>query len=234
MANYANTQFDFPQANETGETSARLPWNNFIYPGNYVAALNAYRDQGVQSIPGVDFFRSVGVYVVKDSDLVSGELPTGDYDLKILSPDKRQDDKPRLDRDLVIRADSGGAATRVYRVAISTVNLTGNSSTITTDPTTLGTAAPTLTSAAESAAGLTDGAFLEGGEFTDFAFDTAITTLTADTTVEATVGVHPLKKVDAKKEAAIIVEVCYFRNAPAPSADDVDLPYPTESGQSEQ
>ena len=29
----------------------RTPWNNKIFPGNYVAHLNAYRDQGVVATP---------------------------------------------------------------------------------------------------------------------------------------------------------------------------------------
>ena len=29
-----------------------MSWNNVIFPGNYVAHLNAYRDQGVVAIPG--------------------------------------------------------------------------------------------------------------------------------------------------------------------------------------
>jgi hypothetical protein len=30
--------------------------NNVIFPGNQVTHLNAYRNQGVQAIPGVNFF----------------------------------------------------------------------------------------------------------------------------------------------------------------------------------
>ena len=73
-----------------------------IFPGNYVAHLNAYREQGALAIPGVEFYRGVGAlvlnpdnYGVLDED---GVLVAGTYDLKILSPDLRQDDKPRLDK----------------------------------------------------------------------------------------------------------------------------------------
>ena len=31
------------------DSENRTPWNNKIFPGNYVAHLNAYRDQGVLS-----------------------------------------------------------------------------------------------------------------------------------------------------------------------------------------
>ena len=79
----------------------RKPWNNKIFPGNYVAHLNAYRDQGVVALPGAVFFRGVGALVLNpdvEGNLVDGVLPAGTYDLKILSPDLRQDDKPRKDR----------------------------------------------------------------------------------------------------------------------------------------
>ena len=45
MANELTT-FEFDAEN-------RRPWNNKIYPGNYVAQLNAYRDQGVVALPAL-------------------------------------------------------------------------------------------------------------------------------------------------------------------------------------
>ena len=84
----------------------RTPWNNKIFPGNYVAHLNAYRDQGVVALPGAVFFRAVGALVLNpDNDGVTdtnGVLAAGTYDLQILSPDLRQDDKPRKDRPFVL------------------------------------------------------------------------------------------------------------------------------------
>ena len=224
MANFADSVF----SPEVTADSIRYPWNNTIFPGNYVAHLNAYRDQNVQAFPGVNFFRLVGAYVVPQGETT---VATGNYDLKILSPDLREDDKPRLDRDFIIRRAAGGGGARVYRVGVSTVNLKGNASTITTNPTSLsGVTQPVLTSATTANGGL----FLVGGEFTDFEFDTALTAITTDQTVGATVGVAGLEKVEPGKEAAILVEVCFFMNAPAPDADDVHLPYYTESGQSSQ
>ena len=88
-----------------------------IFPGNYVAHLNAYREQGVEALPGVEFYRGVGALVLNPDTkgvLVDGELAAGTYDLYILSPDLRQDDKPRLDKLFVIPAGS-----IVYRTAIS-------------------------------------------------------------------------------------------------------------------
>ena len=64
--------------------------------------------------------------------------------------------------------------------------------------------------------------------------DLTVQLLLLDITVQATVGVGDLVKIDPSKEAAILVEVCFYANAPAPDSDDVHLPFPTESGQSSQ
>ena len=89
-----------------------------IFPGNYVAHLNAYRDQGVVALPGVEFYRQVGAVVLNpDNDAlttIDGVLEAGSYAPQVLSPDLRQDDKPRKDKPLVVPA---GAV--VYRTAIS-------------------------------------------------------------------------------------------------------------------
>ena len=79
------------------------------------------------------------------------------------------------------------------------------------------------TSSLTAAAASAGGEFVEGGEFTDFEFDTALTAITTDEAVGATVGVADLEKINPSKEAAILVEVCFFMNAPAPDADDVHL-----------
>jgi hypothetical protein len=96
----------------------RTPWNNKIFPGNYVAHLNAYRDQGVVAIPGCVFFRHVGALVLNPDNksvlTTEGVLEAGEYDLHILSPDLRQDDKPRKDRPFEIPAGA-----KIYRVAVS-------------------------------------------------------------------------------------------------------------------
>mgnify|MGYP005631373549 CR=1 FL=1 len=89
-----------------------------IFPGNYVAHLNAYREQGCVALPGVEFYRAVGAVVINpDNDNVTdadGVLVAGDYAAQVLSPDLRQDDKPRKDKPLVVPADSV-----VYRTAVS-------------------------------------------------------------------------------------------------------------------
>ena len=66
-----------------------------------------------------EFYRGVGAVVLSpDNERIAnnehGRLLAGTYDLKILSPDLRQDDKPRKDKPFVIPA---GAV--VYRTAVS-------------------------------------------------------------------------------------------------------------------
>jgi hypothetical protein len=106
----ANNTFSF-------DDKGRTPWNNKIFPGNYVAHLNAYRDQGVVALPGCVFFRHVGALVLNPDNygvLTDGVLTAGTYDLKILSPDLRQDDKPRRDRPFELPAGA-----KVYKVSVS-------------------------------------------------------------------------------------------------------------------
>ena len=83
---------------------------SIIFPGNQVTHLNAYRNQGVQSIPGVNFYRMVGVAKISSSQAAT----VTPYALEILSPDLRQDDKPRMDKPFTVPA---GAT--VYRTAIT-------------------------------------------------------------------------------------------------------------------
>ena len=210
-------------SNITYDAATREPWNNVVFPGNYVAHLNAYRKQGVTAVPGVNFFRVVGAYVVQEEDLdANGQLPLGTFDVNILSPDLRQDDKPRRDYRMSVPTDAGA-----YRISINTVNLKGNgSSEITVAPTPLvaaGLATPTLQ---DDVAGV----FPESGEFTDFDGLTGIVRQTSDVDVSAVVGGGVLDLIDKDSQAAIIVEVCFFLDAPAPDSDDVHLPYKVEAG----
>ena len=75
---------------------------SMIFPGNYVAHLNAYREQGVEALPGVEFYKAVGALPLNPdvfTELVNGELPAlTDEAVYVLSPDLRQDDKPRKDK----------------------------------------------------------------------------------------------------------------------------------------
>lgn len=205
-----------------------------IFPGNYVAQLNAYRDQGVVALPGVEFYRLVGAVVLNpDSDSVTttaGVLNAGDYQPQILSPDLRQDDKPRKDKLMVIPK---GAV--VYRTAISAPGVKANAAADTIVVKTLGSNAPTsgtLTAA-------NDKFFPEDGvssALKNIVDGTAIST-SAATNVEITTSAAFIAELKDTAGAgrnapsAIIVEVCYYIPAAAPSYDDVNIPYAVEAGQ---
>ena len=217
----------------TFDEENRKPWNNQIFPGNYVAHLNAYRDQGVVALPGAVFFRGVGALVLNpdvDGNLVNGELPAGTYDLKILSPDLRQDDKPRKDRPFIVPQ---GAV--VYRTAVSAPGVR--------EATVAGTStlevAGITTPAAAPATAEADGFFNPVGEFSAFTSILDGTGLASDTQIQVTTDAALIAKQKPsagacrKSPSALLVEVCYFLPDAAPDADDVHIPYGVEAGQSD-
>jgi len=205
-----------------------------IFPGNYVTQLNAYRDQGVVALPGVEFYRLVGAVVLNpDTDSVTttaGVLNAGDYQPQILSPDLRQDDKPRKDKLMVIPKNAV-----VYRTAISAPGVKANAASDTIVVKTLGANAPT---SGTLTAG-TDKFFPEDGvssALKNIVDGTAIST-SAVTNVEITTSAAFIAELKDTAGAgrnapsAIIVEVCYYIPSPAPSYDDVNIPYAVEAGQ---
>jgi hypothetical protein len=205
-----------------------------IFPGNYVAQLNAYRDQGVVALPGVEFYRLVGAVVLNpDTDSVTtsaGVLNAGDYQPQILSPDLRQDDKPRKDKLMVIPKNAV-----VYRTAISAPGVKANAASDTIVVKTLGSNAPT---SGTLTAG-TDKFFPEDGvssALKNIVDGTAIST-SAATNVEITTSaafIAELKNTAGagrNAPSAIIVEVCFYIPAAAPGYDDVNIPYAVEAGQ---
>ena len=182
-----------------------------IFPGNYVAHLNAYRDQGVYAIPGIEFYQVVG------AALVSGDT-TGTLTPEIQSPDLRQDDKPRLNKPVSVPE---GAI--VYRTAISTTNLrTTGTNTVAVNGLTTGGLEASLPAVA--------GEFAPEGKSTTFdGFATVSSEASGATiTIEAS---GTLSLIDPDSQAAVLVEVCYYVPGPAPDADDTSLPYKTEAGQ---
>jgi hypothetical protein len=204
-----------------------------IYPGNYVARLNAYRDQGVVAIPGVEFYRAVGAVVLNpDNDEITtaGVLAAGDYTPQILSPDMRQDDKPRKDKPMVVPT---GAV--VYRTAISAPGVKAAAASDTIVVKTLGGNAPTsgtLTAGADQffpADGVSSALeSIVDGTAINAAADTPVLITTSD---DFTAEQNPSAGACRKAPSAIIVEVCYYLPAPAPSSDDVNIPYGIEAGQ---
>jgi len=214
------------------DSENRTPWNNKIFPGNYVAHLNAYRDQGVVALPGAVFFRAVGALVLNpDNDGVlntDGVLEAGTYELQILSPDLRQDDKPRKDRPFIVPE---GAV--VYRTAVNGVGVreetVAGAATLTIDGIT--------TPAAVAATAGADGYFEPVGEFSLFESILDGTALGADTTIsvitseDLIASQKPSAGACRKAPSAILVEVCYYMPDAAPDADDVHIPYGVEAGQ---
>ena len=185
------------------------------------------------ALPGAVFFRAVGALVLNpDNDGVlstDGVLAAGTYDLQILSPDLRQDDKPRKDRPFVLPA---GAT--VYRTA---VNAPGVREQTVAGSVTIAPAGIT-TPAAAAATALGDGYFEPVGEFSLFESILDGTALTDETAVQVTVsngGLIASQKPSAgacrKAPSAILVEVCYYMPDAAPDYDDVHIPYGVEAGQ---
>ena len=184
-----------------------------IFPGNYVAHLNAYRDQGVFALPGVEFYQVRGAAIVYEDQTGGGTL-----EVEVLSPDLRQDDKPRLDKPLVLPA---GAV--VYRTAINVENLSAaGTENVAVDGLTTG--------ALEASLAAVGGEFAEEGASTAFDGFETVSTEAGGTTIAATYS-GSLNIVDKDSCAAVLVEVCYYLDAPGPDADDYSLPYKTEAGQ---
>ena len=245
----ANNTFHFDE-------KGRTPWNNKIFPGNYVSHLNAYRDQGVVALPGCVFFRHIGALVLNPDNVgvltPEGVLEAGTYDLKILSPDLRQDDKPRRDRPFELPAGA-----KVYKVAISAPGVreaeslrdgtTGELPGTTTITTTVAGIAPILTAndgltVAEARDGTT-GFYNPVGTWVDPMLSIVDTASTGDLTApETTVPIQIITDADLEAHldpsagacrnspSAILVEVCYFMPDAAPDADDVHIPYAVEAG----
>lgn len=207
-----------------------------IFPGNYVAHLNAYREQGVEALPGVEFYRVVGALVLDPDNagtLSGGILSAGTYGLKVLSPDLRQDDKPRLDKTFVIPKDSV-----VYRTAVSAPGVKAAASGNTIKIAALGSNAPgntgsetTLTAGADKffpAAGTASAMLgIVNGTAVSTSADTAVQVVTS---ANFTAEQNPSAGADRKSPSAILVEVCYYRAASAPDIDDAHIPYGTEAG----
>ena len=208
-----------------------------IFPGNYVSHLNAYREQGVEALPGVEFYRIVGALVLDPDNagtLTSGSLSAGTYNLKVLSPDLRQDDKPRTDKSFVIPKDSV-----VYRTAVSAPGVKAAASGNTIKIAALGSNAPgdtgsevTLTAGSDlffPAAGATSSMLgVLNGTAVSTSADTAVQVVTS---AAFTAEQNPSVGADRKSPSAILVEVCYYRGASAPDIDDAHIPYGIEAGQ---
>jgi len=202
-----------------------------IFPGNYVAHLNAYREQGCVALPGVEFYRAVGAVVINpDNDSVTdadGVLVAGDYAAQVLSPDLRQDDKPRKDKALVVPAGSV-----VYRTAVSAPGVKADAA---GDTVVVKAAANLPTSVAVTAG--TDLYFPADGATSALSNILGGTAVSVDTAIELTTDADFTASLDPSAGAcrnspsALLVEVCYYRAAPAPDVEDAHVPFAIEAGQ---
>ena len=205
-----------------------------IFPGNYVAHLNAYREQGCTALPGVNFYRGVGAVVLSPDNRSianneTGHLDAGTYDLVILSPDLRQDDKPRKDKPFIIPT---GAV--IYRTAVSAPGLyseaVGKTIVIAPSGSSEFPTTPTLTAGADQ--------FYDPNGVSS-ALDNILggTATTGDVQVQVTTNGFNIAKqnpsVGACRDSpsAILVEVCYYMAAPAPDTNDVNIPFAVEAGE---
>jgi len=202
-----------------------------IFPGNYVAHLNAYREQGCVALPGVEFYRAVGAVVINpDNDSVTdanGVLLAGDYAAQVLSPDLRQDDKPRRDKALVVPAGSV-----VYRTAVSAPGVKAATA---GDTVTVKAAANLPTSVPVAADA--DLYFPEEGTTSALSNILGGTAVSADTPIllttsaDFTASLDPSAGACRNSPSALLVEVCYYRAAPAPDVEDAHVPFAIEAGQ---
>jgi hypothetical protein len=217
---------------------------SIIFPGNYVAHLNAYREQGVEALPGVEFYSAVGALPLNPdvfTELVNGELPAlTAAPVYVLSPDLRQDDKPRKDKPLVIPADSVIYKTAISAPGVREATVAGTTTVVIAAPTGSDAdtragdkavpATPTLTAEA-------DGYFPEEGVVSDLKSIVDGIAIGSETAVTITTNAALIASLDPSAGAcrnspsAILVEVCYFVPAPAPSYDDAHVPYAVEAGQ---
>ena len=205
---------------------------SIIFPGNYVAHLNAYREQGVEALPGVEFFKVVGALVLNPDNKgvlnADGELAAGTYDLEILSPDLRQDDKPRKDKPCVIPEGSV-----VYRTAVSAPGVKGvDTKTIVVAPSGAGAKFPTTGTLTAGADGFypAEGAVSATGSILDGDATVADSQVQITTNDVNVAELSPSAGACRNSPSAILVEVCYYRSAPAPDAEDAHVPYATEAG----
>ena len=206
---------------------------SIIFPGNYVAHLNAYREQGVEALPGVEFYRAVAALPLNPDvfvELVDGALPAAEYPVYVLSPDLRQDDKPRKDKALVIPQGSV-----VYKIAISAPGVKEETVDGSATIEVTGPAAPVVPTYTAEATGF----FPEAGSMSALPSILNGAALGADTpvTIETDALLVPSLKYSAgacrNSPSAIIVEVCYYRPTPVPDTEDAHIPYAIEAGQGE-
>jgi len=216
------------------DPTTRTPWNNLIFPGNYVCHLNSYRNQGLNAYPGLEFFSLVGALVVlpvvnTQSNVLDAslQLPAGAYATQILSPDLGPAPKPLPNRNFVVPSGA-----YIYSTALSVLNLD--------EATAAGTTTITVTGVTGGAVLTADsnGSFNECGardlelDFSSITPTSAATSITATTSaalkpVNASTSMSGSAFADADSgQSAIIVELDYFMISKGPDSDMTHLPFP--------
>jgi len=217
-----------------------------IFPGNYVERLNAYSQaktidgttttpaqnrQGVEALPGLNYYSAVGVVNVPAAGLAAGN-----HACMVLSPDMRADDKPRLDVALQIPVGA-----KVYRIALRGINIIGSAAVgelITVTKSSVGGTFSNTDLRPQLATVDSDpvGSFLyipdnATSEFKGLAA-TATEAVTGNEIAIHVTNAAVVDVTDTDDVSAILVEICYFMDAAAPVTDDVNLPFKTEAGSS--
>ena len=226
------------------DPDTRTPWNNVLFPGNYVCHLNSYRNQGVNSYPGLEFFSLVGALVILPientaSNLLdaSGQLPAGTYNPQILSPDLGPSPKPLVNKPFKLPAGA-----YVYSVAANVVNLEGVATTADADIIDIvggnladvgGTNDLTLNLGTDA-----DGTFnVCGARNLELDFSALVANATASNIqITTSAAIKPVNVSSGGSgsaysdptsgQSAIIVEVDYFMPAQGPDSDQINLPFP--------
>jgi hypothetical protein len=83
-----------------------------IFPGNYVNRMSSWQGQGVLALPGRIYFSVIGYALITAT-------PATSWDIRIPSPDMRQDDKTRVDIPSLILP----AGANVYSVGLRVPNM---------------------------------------------------------------------------------------------------------------
>ena len=206
-----------------------------IFPGNYVAHLNAYREQGVEALPGVEFYKGVGALVLNPDtkgNLTDGVLAAGTYEVLILSPDMRQDDKPRVDKPFVVPDGSVIYKTAIAAPGVKEATVAGTSTIVIAAPD--GDPAPdspTLTFNAGEGFAPVAGVVSAFESILDGTAVTGDQAVTITTSAGLVAEQNPSAGACRKSPSAILVEVCYYRPTAAPDVEDAHIPYGVEAGQ---
>ena len=163
-----------------------------IFPGNYVAHLNAYRDQGVFALPGVEFYQLRGQQSSRRTKPVAVFSNS-----RFCPPTCVKTTSPVW---ISLRDCPAGAV--VYRSAINVENLAASGTeTVAVD----GLTVPGL----EASLAAVGGVFPESGASTAFDGFAPSPTEAADATITALTSGDP-DLVDPDSQAAVLVEVCYY------------------------